>query len=661
MKAKWRVRPVLLCGLMGLMTLWITASWTAAAPTDAPVAPEAEIVAELPAAVAGVADAIGLVAPPTAEPAVSTEPVVPAEPVVATVPEIKAVGDVIPRWTLDGVSIQGALQMLSVRFSKNIIASKEVTGDVKADLHDVTFREALDAILRVNGMGYVEKGNFIYVYTEAQLAAIKKAERQMATRVFTLHYVKAGDIKELIVPCLSGEGTIAATPTAASGIGTSDSEAGGMDYAASDVLVVRDYPENIAHVVELLKQVDKRPQQVLIEATILRATLTENTALGIDFSVLAGVDFNLDTNFTDGISGSQGALNIGLTGSDVSMFVRALEGVTDTTVLANPKLLVLNKQRGEVLVGRRDGYIVTTITETSASEGVEFLETGTRLVVRPYIGGDGYVRLEIHPEDSSGSVNNGLPSETTTECTSNVLVKDGRTIVIGGLFREITTNGRSQVPVLGNIPYAGPLFRRTNDSTEREEVIILITPRIIKNAPDEIASEQLRDDIERFRLGQRQHLAWFGRSRLAVRHLDWAKQHLAAGRTKEAMWDVKMTLSLSPSMHEALVLKERLTGDATWAREPRLSSSRYILQKMILNDMGIDVNSASYPPKPLDAEKLPQSVRDAMGIGNLPESDPVPDPTPKPEERTELKPDPDPADDAMGEDAPEEAGDETPE
>jgi type II secretory pathway component GspD/PulD (secretin) len=210
-----------------------------------------------------------------------------------------------------------------------------------------------------------------------------------------------------------------------------------------------------------------------------------------------------------------GGLTIGFMSNNVGFFVRALESITDVTVMANPKLLVLNKQRGEVFVGSEDGYLTTTFTETTATQTVEMLKTGTRLVVRPFIGRDDYVRLEVHPEDSSGFVavvgQSALPSKRTTEATSNVLVRDGHTIIIGGLFREETGIGRSQTPLIGNVPYLGALFRSTGDSTKREEVIILITPRIITKEADDAVSEQHKDEVERFRIGQRKGLRWWGR------------------------------------------------------------------------------------------------------------------------------------------------------
>src|SRR5690606_15602917 len=99
-----------------------------------------------------------------------------------------------------------------------------------------------------------------------------------------------------------------------------------------------------------------------------------------------------------------GGFTFGIIKDQISLFIRALESVTDTNVIANPKVLALNKQFGQVIVGRRDGYITTTITETTATQTVEFLETGTILSFRPFIGDDGYVRMEIHPKDSTGGL-----------------------------------------------------------------------------------------------------------------------------------------------------------------------------------------------------------------------------------------------------------------
>jgi len=528
--------------------------------------------------------------------------------------------------------IRTAFRLLSTQGNRNIIATREVIGKVTAVLYDVTFQEALESVLRYSGYAYVEKGNVIHVMTAKQKEDSEKAERQMKVEAFKLSYITAADAKTLLAPVLSPDGTMSTTPVSAQGIAESKVAAGGNAHASEDVLVIRDYEDRLKRIREILNELDVKPDQVLIEATILKCKLTEDNSLGINFNVLSGISFEhhgtIDQIRTD-FTLAAGGITIGFTSNELTALLHALESITDTTILANPKLLVVNKQRGEVMVGNREGYLTTTVTETVATQTVQFLETGTRLVVRPFIGKDGFIRLEIHPEDSSGSVrpvgNNVLPSESTTEVTSNVLVRDGHTIIIGGLFRELTTNARSQVPLLGNIPYLGTVFRSTTDNTQRDEVIILITPRIIKQAADEAVGEQLKDDVERFRIGQRKGLQWFGRDRLAQSYMRWAKQALNDGRHDWALWCIDLALSLQPRMEEAIRLKERLTGTAYWSGESQESAAKYVIQRMMMQEMGKPVEQIIPPGKPRDADAVDPEVRKAFGIEKRPET-PLPPP-----------------------------------
>jgi type IV pilus assembly protein PilQ len=502
------------------------------------------------------------------------------------------------------------LRMLSLQSQKNIIASKEVRGTVTANLYNVTIKEALDAILKSNGFGYREKGNFIYVYTSKELADIEKSERQTKSEVFHLHYSPAANVMAVIKPMLSNEGQVAFTAAAQKGIESGAKDAGGDAVASSDMMVVRDYPENLDKVRLALKDIDRRPQQILLEATILSARLTEDNALGVDFNILGGVDFATITHSNGQITGAElpsgastsidqhtrsfgtgnaftnpisGGLKIGFVSDEASIFVSALETVANTTVLANPKVLALNKQRGEVLVGREDGYLTTTVTDTTTVQTVEFLKTGTRLTFRPYIGDDGYIRLEVHPEDSDGHVVSGLPSKTTTEATSNVMVKDGHTIVIGGLFRESSTAARAQIPWLGNVPIVGALFRNRQDITTREEIIILLTPHIIKDdAAYSRASEEAQRDLEKLRVGVRRGMMFFGRDRLAETNYDKAVREMNKKNPsrKKALWYLDAAINLNPTFLEAIKMKESLSGKEVTAVDN--SNMRTFVKRQIM-------------------------------------------------------------------------------
>jgi type IV pilus assembly protein PilQ len=508
-------------------------------------------------------------------------------------------------------SLGEVLRMLSLQTQKNIIASKDVRGSVTANLYNVTIKEALDAILKSNGYGYREKGNFIYVLTAKEIADMERAERQTTVEIFRLHYTPSADAVNMIKPVLSTDSQVSYSASAKGGIAASATDAGGQSLASEDMLVIRDYPENLERVRRVLKEIDRRPQQVLVEATIVAARLNENNALGIDFTLLGGVDFagltrfgientgdllsgevisaNLaergavgaGTGFTQGIP--QRGLRLGVYTNNIAVFLRALEETTDTAVLANPKVLTLNKQRGEVLVGREDGYLTTTVTQSATVQTVEFLKTGTRLIFRPFIGDDGYIRMEVHPEDSDGMVIQGLPSKTTTEVTTNVLVRDGHTIVIGGLFRESSARNRSQIPGLGNLPVVGVLFRNQNDVTVREEIVILLTPHIIKDqASYAAASEQELREMDRLRVGVRRGMMPWGRERLA----EWCYENAVTEMnkpspdTRRALWHLDCATNLNPKFLEAIRLKEQVSGRQVTTVDN--SSIRHFVKRQIL-------------------------------------------------------------------------------
>jgi len=524
------------------------------------------------------------------------------------------------------------LRQLSMLFRTNIVASKDVSGRVTVTLYDVTFEEALDSVLRSSGLGYIKKGNFIYIHTAEELARIAKESIKMKVQTFQLDYVTAADAQSLIKPAMSSEGTIAATPPPTTGIAASATEAGDNSHAASGILVVSDYPKNLERIAEIIKTIDIRPQQVLIEATILSARLLENNNLGVNFNILGNTDF-FTQGTTDGLTSVSGAaagsltaipgadtttlttartdfspvtggITFGFVTDSISIFLRALEQVNDVTVLANPKLLVVNKQKGEVIVGSKDGYVTTVVSDGVATQSIEFLESGTRLVVRPYIGREGYIRMMIHPEDSDGDVtitdSFTIPSETTTEVTSNVLVRDGRTIVIGGLFRESTTNSRSQVPIIGSIPYVGTLFGSTLDVTERREVMVLLTPHIVKQEEFEKVSKNMKDDVERFRVGARKGMQWWAADRLARTHLNWARKNLKDGRLNRARWNLDMALARRPKLAEAIEMKENLTDKAYWAEEARQSTVNDAITRILMFEIGKDFRKSVPPAKPRD-------------------------------------------------------------
>ena len=534
------------------------------------------------------------------------------------------------------------LRMLSLQSNTNILPSKEVRGTVTANLYDVTIKEALDAILEANGYGYREKGNVIYVMSSKEIADDAKINRKQTTRVFHLYYTPAANAQTMIKPVLSSEGQVAVTTPAQSGIDSSGKDTGGNAHAVEDMMVITDYPENLDRVEKILKDIDKRPQQILVEATILRAALNENNSLGVDFTLLGGVNFNqfpgtaqstgqqalqgtlidpnsknAQTNYAGGGTGftqglPTGGLRVGLVYNNIAAFIQALEEVTDTTVMANPKILMLNKQKGEVKVARQDPFRGKTTTTQSGltQQEVDFLETGTLLIIRPYIGDDGYIRMEVHPEDSTPLPSTAAdlpPTKLTTESTSNIMVKDGHTIVIGGLFRETSQSSHSQVPILGNIPYLGNLFKKQVDTTQREEVIILLTPHIVKD--DEAyskASEAEMKEAEKLRVGTRRGMMPWGRERLAETSYEQAVAEMNKTNPdrRKAMWYLDCATNLNPKFVEAIDLKQKITGKEVTTSDN--SSIRNFVKVRIMTDRPVAI--APLPAAPAATQPVPSTA-----------------------------------------------------
>jgi type IV pilus assembly protein PilQ len=555
------------------------------------------------------------------------------------------------------LELSKVLQLLSIQSRRNIIASKSVAGAVSADLYGVDFYEALDAILHANGMGYVEKGNFVYVYTAQEIKTIADAERKMASRMVRLNYISAADAAAFVQPMLSQGGSIAVNSAATPGFSPTISDGGANTFAHPDTLIIRDFPEVTDEIFRIVKDLDIRPKQVMVEATVLQADLKEKNEFGVDVSILIDTDLtkfasplnvvdsvlggnvvggsptsstynNLGNNTTMqtgvGNTNAAGGTKVGILNKNVSAFVRALDEVTDTTVLAKPKLLVLNRQKADLLVGQKLGYLSTTATSTTSTQTVEFLEVGTKLALRPFISDDGFIRMELKPAISDGkTVPQGtggtvIPEENTQEVTTNVLVRSGQTIILGGLFKENTTVTRRQTPFLGDIPFLGAAFKGQEDDHKRSEVIFLITPTVLKDQSLYAAGEKVKDSIESARLGARQELLPWSRTKLTASHVRNAQEAAGKGERDKAIWSVNMALSLDPTFVEAIKLREELTGQKTyWPSNSILDSS---LDKIIEKQIDADTTPKAAAPAsaPVATNATPAAAPAAVPASEAP-------------------------------------------
>jgi type IV pilus assembly protein PilQ len=322
----------------------------------------------------------------------------------------------------DDVDIGQALSKLGVLSGMNILVGRGVVGRVPAaNLQNVTAEEALDAITKSLGYVYEREGNFVFVWTAIDSQARKQAARKTLSRVFRPRYVSVKDLQTLITPMLSKPaGLIAVTTPAEIGLEESKAKVGGNSLSQTDALLVVDYPEVIAQVEAVLAEIDVPPAQVVIEAMILSVKLTDSMKMGVNFALLNGQNKQLVTSGNgstikasvgfpnnlpdksailpvagDFVSPAAAGLKYGFLYGDLAGFVDALETLAETSVIASPSVRVLNKQKAELIIGSRLGYKTITNNGVQSIENINFLEVGTKLILRPFVSEDGLVRMEI--------------------------------------------------------------------------------------------------------------------------------------------------------------------------------------------------------------------------------------------------------------------------
>ncbi len=258
-------------------------------------------------------------------------------------------------------------------------------------------------------------------------------------------------------------------------------------------LVISDAPSRLWELEAMARQLDHRDKEVLIEARIVQVVLKDEFRMGIDWeAVLNQAPGVRLSSLWGGVgSGAKGALAVGtLSDDNYRAVIEALGNINQSQVLSNPRIAVVNDQEARILVGTTRPYVTTTTTTTASgpvttAEEVRFIDVGVKLVVTPTIHEDGYVTMKIRPEVSSAAAslktgqNNMIPIVETAEVETTVRVKDGVTIMIGGLIRDEKVQGEARVPVLGSIPVVGSAFRSQSRGKEKSEIVIFLTPRIM--------------------------------------------------------------------------------------------------------------------------------------------------------------------------------------
>lgn len=506
----------------------------------------------------------------------------------------------------------------------NIMASKNVSGNVTVTLSKVDAETALNAVLKNSGYVSRREKGIIYVGTAQDFTDMDQSQDRLSVRIYRPNYVKAAELKALITPLLTPQFGVASVSSPAQvGIPSDQVKPGGDDFAGTDVVLVKDFENVLRQIDELYAEVDVKPAQVAIEAMIINVKLNDTNQFGVNFQALrntANARLVSGTNPLTSLASldvSNGGLKFGFLDSSLSVFMLALETVGDTNVIASPRVLCMNKQRAEIQIGEQLGYMNTTVTQTFSTQSVQFLDVGTLLRIRPFIGNDGFIRMEVHPELSTGSVTitDGLtvPNKSVTQVTSNVGCYDGSTIVIGGLLRENLETTRNQVPYLGNLPWVGPIFRNKTEKISKDEIIVLITPRIVSE--DTACSEGQKYGNE---FTQRQSVYFDKMSPIAKRNYALRYHRLAlaafnAGDHATAIRQIDWSIHFDPMNREAIQLRNDIVAAGGFEGE---STHQYLNHALSpLHRPHTDYSKQGVPWKPGPAFGVDRIIQDGRDPG----------------------------------------------
>ena len=393
--------------------------------------------------------------------------------------------------TVRDAPLSAVVGLIAQQHKLNVVASDDMIGNITVTLSDVRLEDALNAILAVNGYTWVRQQNIILISRVGGERRVAPAIQGRQTRVFELNYVSATDLDKVVKGLLSPSGQSFVT----------DSDP--LDKRRTrERIVVEDLPEYVERIATYILQVDRPPRQVLIEARVYQVTLRDNCRAGVDFDALfrlAGAEIGLRSQgFSDSPLTSP-AFFITVDGTDLDVLASLLEDTTDAKTLANSKLLVVNAQEARIQIGEQLGYLVTTTTQTSTLQNVDFIDVGVVLRVTPIIGDDNQVLMSVKPEVSSGRINpvTGLPEEATTEVESTILLPSGCGMVIGGLIKETDSDFQTKVPIIGDLWMVGRLFQSREVIRERTEIIITLIPHILPYPPE----VEHRENVDVLRAG----------------------------------------------------------------------------------------------------------------------------------------------------------------
>ncbi len=384
--------------------------------------------------------------------------------------------------------VRKIFQLLSEVSSKNFVLGDDVTGTISIKLVNVPWDQALDIILDTKGLDKREDGNIIIIKGKGKFKSqaeeeqeIKKALTkaiELKTETFSINYADISGIAGQFASLKSDRGLI-----------TQD--------ARTNKVIVKDIPQALDDMRRLLQQLDVPEKQVMIEARIVEATSTFTRNLGVNWGVhfrdgsasFLGIN-SLDTGFgglvsappTSGTGTSAGGnmgISFGTLTSNIQLDMRlnAAASAGLIKIVSTPKVATLNNKTAKITQGQQIPYT----SSTSDKVETKFIEAALSLEVTPHINANGTIGMKIDAKnDSPGSSTGGsAPPINKKQATTEMLLRDGETTVIGGIYVDSDNESDDGVPFLMDIPFLGKLFKTNNKTKSKTELLIFITPRIL--------------------------------------------------------------------------------------------------------------------------------------------------------------------------------------
>lgn len=433
------------------------------------------------------------------------------------------------------IEVRRVLQLLADFTGINMVAADTVQGNITLRLKDVPWDQALDIILKTKNLDKRHNGNVIWI---APLPELTKAEEEEAkalaqsiklaplqTEYVQLSYAKATDIEKLIVDGRNAgnrnnnSGSSAGSDLLGDSVGSLLSPRGTVSVdPRTNTLIINDTSTKIDQIRKMIDLLDVSVKQVMVEARIVRASTDFTKEMGVkwglvsqginknDHLLVGGSDQTLwdlrdepnenggydiqrpdNLNVDLGVAGAAGRVAFGLISlSDfmLDLELSALQSDGYGEVISTPKVLTADKQQAKVASGQQIPYQTTSSSGGSTTVDTQFKDALLSLEVTPSITPDGKVQMQllINSDSPSGTAPNGEIILNKNEINTNVLVNNGETVVLGGIFEQETQTQQTKVPFLGDLPYVGRLFRKDLKSEDKRELLIFVTPRIVNDS-----------------------------------------------------------------------------------------------------------------------------------------------------------------------------------